>query len=107
MAGSSDRLAFRAEEPVQEPQYLRNETEPVEGGPWQKSSRADMMVMLVVLAFDCRRIPKGDIAGYCVVRPTWPIDAVRFRRPTGRFFNLTNSRVLPEARIWHRVTLPV
>ena len=56
---------------------------------------------------DACKIPKGDIAGYCVVRPTWPIDAVRFRRPTGRFFNLTNSRVLPEARIWHRVTLPV
>ena len=53
------------------------------------SSRLYIRVDLV----DGRNIPEPDIAGSSVIGPTWAIDSVRFRWPTGRMFHPTNSRV--------------
>ena len=49
-----------------------------------------------------RFIPLAAVGRCGVVRPAWAIDAVRFRRPTGRFFHPTNSRARPQAVIGQR-----
>jgi hypothetical protein len=46
-----------------------------------------------------RFIPKAVVDASGIVRHNWAIDAVRFRRPTGRIFRPVNSRVWPSTYI--------